>query len=179
MRLSPRSALLTALVSTGLIAGAACAAEPDAAMKPEIQRDAATPQAVGARHTLRQIPEACARMEGTFTGQAEKPYDFSLVRTSANCQPRARFVDAAKLKPSLADGWKLNDLIRVPNAGCPSQQAVVKVWRKPANATPPKLDAQGRSRLYLQEMKDKAAAGKLNPIPLYAAELAIEGQGCG
>jgi hypothetical protein len=51
---------------------------------------------VGAAHTLRQIPEACARLEGVFTGDAAEPYRFSAVRTSEQCQPRARFVDYAK-----------------------------------------------------------------------------------
>ena len=82
---------------------------------PEIKRDAATPQAVGALHTLRGIPEACARLEGQFTGDPAQPYRFDVVRTSPNCQARARFVDAAKAKPSAASGWILNDVIRVPS----------------------------------------------------------------
>src|SRR3546814_6704904 len=94
-------------------------------------RRASTPHANGVVHTRRQGPEACARIEGAFTGQAVEPYKFAVVRTSTNCQPRARFVDAAKAKPSEATGWKFNDLIRVPSAACPSQQAVVRAWRKP------------------------------------------------
>ena len=109
---------------------------------PEIRRDAIKPQAVGVVHTLRTIPEACARIEGLFTGKAADPYKFSMVRTGANCQARARFVDAAKAKPSEKGGWKFNDLIRVPNAACPSQLAVVRVWRKPVDAAPPNLDAK-------------------------------------
>lgn len=146
---------------------------------PEIQRDAASPQAVGALHTLRGIPEACARLEGQFTGDAAHPYRFDAVRTSPACQARARFVDAAKAKPSAASGWILNDVIRVPSAACPRQQAVVRVWRHPADATPPKLDAQGRSRIYLQESVDKAKANALPPIPMYAASLTVEGEACG
>jgi hypothetical protein len=146
---------------------------------PEIKRDAATPQAVGALHTLRGIPEACARLEGQFTGDPAQPYRFDVVRTSPNCQARARFVDAAKAKPSTASGWILNDVIRVPSAACPRQQAVVRVWRHPADATPPKLDAQGRSRIYLQESVDKAKANALPPIPMYAAAMAVEGGACG
>ena len=81
------------------------AAEP----QPEIKRPgAATAQAVGAVHTIRQIPEACARFEGMFTGDAAQPYRFSVVRTSAQCQPRARLLDAAKAKPDTASGWLLN-----------------------------------------------------------------------
>lgn len=146
---------------------------------PEIQRPAAQPQAVGAVHTLRQIPEACARLEGQFTGQAAQPYKFAVVRTSPNCQARARFVDAAKAKPSLAAGWKFNDLIRVPSAACPSQQAVVRVWRKPADVAPPKLDAQGQARLYLGDEKAKAAAKQLAAIPMFAAAMSVEGKACG
>lgn len=175
MRAYPRTAVLAALVLAAGMATAAAAAEP----KPEIQREAATPQPVGTAHTLRRIPEACVRMEGRFTGDAANPYALSLVRTSANCQPRAHFVDAAKAKPSLEAGWKLNDLIRVPNAGCPSQQAVVRVWRKPAEVAPPALDAQGRSRLYLKDLKAAAQQGTLDPVPLFAAEMALAGEGCG
>ncbi|GAA4859562.1 hypothetical protein [Luteimonas vadosa] len=167
-----RLSLLAA--AAALVAGPVLAADP----KPEISRPAATPQAVGAAHTLRQIPEACARLEGMFTGQAAEPYKFAVVRTSASCQARARFVDAAKAKPSPASGWKLNDLIRVPNAGCPSQEAVVRVWRKPTGNAPPKLDAQGRSRIYLQESKEAAAAGKLAAIPMFAAEMGVAGKAC-
>ncbi|WP_242101430.1 MULTISPECIES: hypothetical protein [unclassified Lysobacter] len=170
MRATPLIAILTLAIAHPLLA-----AEP----APEIKREAGTPQAVNALHTLRQIPEACARMEGMFTGNAAEPYKFALVRTSPNCQPRARFVEFAKAKPSEAGGWKFNDLIQVPSAACPSQKAVVRVWRKPADATPPELDAQGRSRLYLKEMQAAAKQGGYQPIPMFAAEMKLEGQACG
>lgn len=170
---STRSAILAVLAVAIATAGSALAADP----KPEISRDAITPQAVGKAHTLRQIPEACARIEGVFTGQADAPYKFAVVRTSPNCQPRARFVDAAKAAPSEAKGWKFNDLIRVPNAGCPSQLAVVRVWRKPV-AVGQKLDAQGKSRIYLEEARQAAAAGKTGAIPMFAAEMGVEGKAC-
>ncbi len=35
----------------------------------------------------------------------------------------------------------LNDVLRVPNADCPAQQAVVRVWRKPAAGAPLRPDA--------------------------------------
>ena len=145
-------------------------------LSPEITRAAAKPQAPGVLHTVRAIPEACTRLEGIFTGQVAEPYRFAVVRTSPACQARARFVDAAK--PSTRTGWLLNDLIRVPSAGCPSQQAVVRVWRKPGSASPPALDAQGRARIYLQDAQKagKAAAGAM---PLFSATMAIEGAGCG
>ena len=145
---------------------------------PEIRRDPGKPQAIGVAHTLRTIPEACARLEGQFTGQVTQPYKFAVVRTSPKCQARAKFVDAAKAKPSEASGWIFNDLIRVPNATCATQQAVVRVWRKPANAVPPKLDAQGRSRIYLKESVDAAKKGDIAAIPMYAAAMAVEGVPC-
>lgn len=146
---------------------------------PEIARPVGTPQAVGAVHTLRGIPEACTRLEGAFTGDPAKPYLFHAVSTSANCQPRARFVEDAKAKPSVRGGWILNDVIRVPSAACPAQVAVVHVWRHPAStAVPPKLDPQGKSRIYLAEGVAKAKAHALSPIPLYAASMAVEGKTC-
>jgi hypothetical protein len=166
-------ALLTAVFLSGM-ALPVLADEP----VPEIERPAAPPQAVGAVHSLRTIPEACARIEGVFTGQPDEPYRFAVVRTSLNCQPRARFVDAAKAEPSEASGWLFNDVIRVPSAACPSQQAVVRVWRKPATAAPPELDGQGRSRIYLQESKAAAAGGAAAKIPMFAAAMAVEGEAC-
>ena len=152
----------------------AVAADP----APEIRRPTATPQAVGAVHTLRTIPEACARIQGRFTGEAAAPYRFEVVRTSPQCQARAKLVDATEAKPDTAHGWIFNDLIRVPSAACPAQQAVVRVWRRPADAAPPALDAQGGARIYLEQSLQQAQAGKLPPIPLYAAALTVEGEAC-
>lgn len=168
------------LLAVGFAACAIAAPAPAHATAdpvPEITRGAVAAQAVGAAHTLRQIPEACARIEGVFTGDPAEPYRFAVVRTSPNCQPRARFVDAAKAAPSEAAGWIFNDLLRVPNAGCPTQQAVVRVWRKPVDQAV-KLDGQGQSRIYVGEAKQAAAAGKVAAIPMYAAGMALEGQPC-
>ena len=165
-----RPALLLAL----LLPLPLLAAEPT----PEIRRDAIKPQAVGTVHTLRTIPEACARIEGLFTGKAAEPYKFAVVRTGATCQARARFVDAAKAKPSEKSGWKFNDMIRVPNAACPSQQAVVRIWRKPADAAPPQLDAQGRSRIYLKDATAKVKAQGTPNLPVFASAMAVEGKSC-
>lgn len=145
---------------------------------PEIKRAPITAQAVGAVHSLRQIPEACARMEGAFTGDAAQPYRYGVVRTSPQCQPRARFVDFAKAQPSAAKGWTFNDEIRVPNAACPSQQAVVRVWRKPVASAKPTLDAQGQARVYLEDAKQQAAAGNVPQVPLFAAQMTVEGKAC-
>ena len=171
MRLLPATLLSACLLAAGLPATAANPA-------PEIERKPGAPQAVGAAHTLRTITEACARLEGTFTGDAASPYAFRAVRTSANCQQRAALVDPTKAKPSLDRGWKLNDVIVVPQAGCPSHRAIVTVWRKPADATPPELDGQGRARIYLDESMQKIASGDLAPVPMYSAALTLDGKTC-
>ncbi len=157
-----------------MVAATANAADP----KPEVQRQAAPPQADGVAHTLRTIPEACARLEGRFTGDKPKPYAFAAVPTSSRCQPRARLVDALSAKASVANGWILNDMIRVISTSCPSQQAVVRVWRQARTAAPPKLDAQGRSRIYLKEGLQAARQGQLAAIPVYAAAMNLEGLAC-
>ena len=168
--------LRTHILFASLLATVASARAADPA--PEIQRAAAAPQAVGVVHTLRTIPEACARLEGQFTGDAARPYKFAAVRTSERCGPRAKLVDAAQAKPSTATGWLLNDVIRVPSAACPAQQAVVRIWRKDVDNVPPKPDAQGRSRIYLKEGLAAARAGEIKPIPVYAAAMVIEGSAC-
>lgn len=144
---------------------------------PEIQRPVGTPQANGVLHTLRQIPEACTRIEGRFTGDAAQPYAMNLVRTSPTCQARAAFMDYDKVQPSAAKGWKLNDIIKVPSASCAGQQAVVQVWRKPAGQEL-QLDGQERARLYLEDAKAQAQTGKLAALPAYAAKLAVDGKAC-
>ena len=166
---------LPALLLLMPIAAASAAGQ---AAAPELQRAVGAAQAVGAQHTLRQIPEACARLEGVFTGEAAQPYRFAVVRTSEQCQPRARFVDFAKAQPSVEKGWKLNDVIRVPNAACPAQQAVVRVWRMPV-AVSNERDGQGQSRIYLEDAKKQAAAGEIPKVTMFAAEQTLEGKTCG
>jgi hypothetical protein len=147
------------------------------AATPEIQRPAGTAQGNGVVHTVRAIPEACAWLQGRFTGQRAQPYAFAPVRSSATCQPRARLVDPSKAKASQASGWILNDVIRVPAKDCAGLVAVVEVWRKPVASAPPKLDAQGRARLYLQDAK--ASAGRTAAVTQYTAKVAVEGTPCG
>ena len=134
--------------------------------QPEIQRPVAAPQPVGQLHTMRTIPEACVRLQGEFTGAAATPYRFEAVKR-APCAQRAGYVDAATLKhpPSAASGWILNDRISVPRTDAPACVATIEVWRRQGNATPPKLDAQGRSRLYLDEPE------KTDAIPVFTATL--------
>jgi hypothetical protein len=165
---------LVTLLLAAAVAAPVLAADP----APEIKREAAPPQATGVLHTLKTIPEACARIQGQFTGDPAQPYKFALVRTSASCQPRAKLVDATKVKPSTGKGWIFNDLIRVPSAACTTRQAVVRVWRHPADVAPPKLDSQGRSRIYLKESLARAKADQLAPIPVYAAAMQVEGLPC-
>jgi hypothetical protein len=167
-----RLMIMTALFAA--VAAPALAADPS----PEIRRDPAPAQAPGVVHTLRVIPEACARLEGQFTGDPAQPYKFAVVRTSPGCQARARLVDAARAKPSANAGWSFNDVIRVPNAACATQQAVVRVWRHAADVAPPTLDGQGRSRIYLKESLAKAKAGQLAPTPIYAVSMQVEGVPC-
>ncbi|KAF1014662.1 MAG: hypothetical protein GAK31_02149 [Stenotrophomonas maltophilia] len=95
----------------------------------------------------------------------------------ASSASRARFVDYSQAQPSEAKGWKLNDVIRVPSAACPAQQAVVRVWRLPS-AHKQELDGQGQSRIYLEDAKKQAAAGTIAQIPQFAAQLQMEGKAC-
>ncbi|WP_045736667.1 hypothetical protein [Xanthomonas sp. MUS 060] len=172
--LSLRTCGSTLALSLCLLAPlSALAADPT----PELQRSVGAPQAVGVVHTIRQIPEACARFEGQYTGDAAQPYRFSAVRSSPTCQPRAKLVEFDQAKPSEATGWKFNDLIRVPSAACPTQQAVVRVWRKPV-ALNTERDGQGQSRIYLQEAKQQADAGKIAQIPEFTAQMTLEGSAC-
>lgn len=156
------------------LAGTAAAA----GLPPEIQRETFPAQPPGQVHTIRIIPETCAYLQGSFGTDPATPYRYGAARTGKRCQPRARLVDPAKAKPSAGSGWILNDLIRIPNAGCPGQHAVIRVWRKPANNALPQPDAQGRPRIYLEDAKRQAAAGKIAPLAEYAADLTMEGGAC-
>jgi hypothetical protein len=159
-----------------LLGALALTATAALAATPEIKRPVGAPQANGVMHLVRGIPEACAWLEGTFTGEASAPYRFAPVRSSPTCQARARLLDPAKAQPSEAKGWKLNDVVRVPSKDCPGLQAVVEVWRKPSTSSAPDLDAQGRARIYLQDAKKAGAQG--SPAA-YTAKVAIEGKPCG
>ncbi len=158
-----------------IFAFSVCTAVDAAGPQPEIQREPFPAQTPGKVHTIRIIPETCAYLQGSFAADAATPYRYGAASTGKRCQPRARLVDPLKAKPSADSGWILNDLIRIPNAACPAQQAVIRVWRKPANNTPPPADAQGRPRIYLEDAKRQAAAGKIAPLAQYAAVLTMEG----
>lgn len=166
-------------IASSLLLGPAWAAAADPA--PEIARTKPfEAQAQGVAHAVRIIPEACARLEGSFTADTRAPYRLKALRSAPNCQPRARFVaDAKAATPSAQQGWILNDRIRIPNAACSGQVAVVSVWRKPAGAQPPKLDAQGRSRIYLEDAKQQAGQNTLAQVAAYAAVVDVQGAACG
>jgi hypothetical protein len=166
------------LAAAVFLAAATALAGPAAAQSPEVRRAPFPAQAPGATHTIRIIPEACAYLHGGFTSDAAAPYRYTASRTGKRCQPRARLVDAAKAAPSTASGWVLNDLIRIPNAACATQEAVIRIWRKPVDNAPPPTDAQGRQRIYLGDAKRDAAAGRIAAIGAYAATLEMEGKGC-
>lgn len=169
-----RSSTLAAVAGLLALQGFAHAKEPE----PEIARPTGTPQAIGAVHTVRGIPEACTRLEGVFTGEAAQPYRMAVVRTSPQCQARARFLEFTQARPSGRNGWIFNDRIRIPSATCATQMAVVRVWRKPGGAAPPKLDAQGRSRIYLQDAAEQARRPSTADLPAYTAEMHVEGKPC-
>jgi len=147
-----------------------------AAQAQEIQRPPVAAQAVDVLHTVRQVPEACIRIEGRFTGQDDAPYDMRRVRTGAQCQPRAAWLDFAQVTPD-EGGWMLNDRIRIPAAGCPEQRAVVEIWRRQVEQ-PLTRDGQGQLRVYLDEARQQAGAGRLAALPAYAARLEMEGRPC-
>lgn len=149
---------------------------PAQAARPEIDRPVGEAQGNGVRHALRVIPEACARLDGQFTGDPANPYRFGAVRTGGACRPRARLVNADTVKPSEATGWTLNDVIRIPAKNCPGLQAVATVWRKQGSVKPPALDAQGRARIYLQDARKNVPA--LDAVPAYAATLSLDGRPC-
>ena len=148
------------------------------ARSPEIRREPYPPQAVGAAHTIRIIPETCAYLRGQFTTDLAVPYRYGASKIAGRCQPRARLVDPAKAAPSTAKGWILNDEVRIPQAGCPTRTAVIRIWRKPVDTQAP-LDGRGQARIYLQDAKQQAKSGAVAKLPEYAAVLEMEGRSCG
>ena len=151
------------------------AAGKSAAPQSEIQREVGQAQAVGQVHTLRNIPEACVRLQGQFTGDAAAPYRMESVPRD-RCAPRAKFVEANTLEkpPSIGGGWTLNDVIRVPSAACPNQQAALSIWRHQVDPTKIALDGQGRMRMYMQDGSVTTPSGeKARAITLYTATLKV------
>ena len=136
------------------------------------------PQQPGAVHTVRQIPEACVRLEGRYAQPgSDDPYALQVVPVGGNCQARARFVEGAEARPSSAGGWVLNDVIRIPEASCPGREAVVRVWRKAGDALPAR-DGQGQARVYLEQGRSQAAAAA-GGLTRFSAELEMPSGRCG
>ena len=162
-----RNASILLAAAATILALAPVARAADSA-QPEIQRapGSGSAQPVGQVHTLRNIPEACVRLEGQFTGDATKPYRLEVAKRD-RCAQRAIYTDAGDLKeaPTVKSGWILNDRISVPRADAPACIATIEVWRRASDLTPPKLDAQGRSRIYLDKPQQAVAA------PLFTAVL--------
>lgn len=145
--------------------------------KPEIVRPVAPPQAAGVKHTVRTFPEACARITGVYTGKAADPYTFAITKTDPRCAPRAQLVDARKVNAAAGKDWVFHDLVQVPSAACPSQVATVRVWRDSAKLAPPKLDAQGRSRVYAADAQAAKQPGAVK-MPRFAVAMSLEGKPC-
>lgn len=164
------SCLLLLVPSVLLAAATTPLASPTAAAGPR----QATAQADGAEHTLRQIPEACTRVQGVFTGQPATPYRLQVRQTRPDCQPRARFVAAEVAKPEQAAGWVLEDRIVVPSAACPGLQVELQVYKRGAGASLGR-DGQGQGRVYLDQARQQAMAGQLAVLPAWSARLLVHG----
>ncbi len=166
-----RQAFLLVLLATAL-----AVVVPLRAQEPAVRVGA--PQAPGAVHTVRQIPEACVRLEGRYAAAgAATPYVLQVVPLGGACQPRARYVGAEQAQPSAAAGWTLNDVVKIPEAACPGREAVVQVWRK-SGADAPARDGQGQARIYLEQGRGQAAAGA-SRLPQYSAVLQAPQGACG
>jgi hypothetical protein len=173
----PNMPLVLFITLLALAPNTPSAAKAIDAAPPEIQREISEPQPVGQLHTLRNIPEACVRLQGQFTGDGAAPYRLESVPRD-RCAPRARYVEAGALKkpPSVAGGWILNDMIRVPSAACPNQQAVLSVWRHQVDPTKIALDGQGRMRMYMQDGNVTTPTGqKAHAVSLFTATLEVIG----
>ena len=132
-------------------------------------------QSTGVKHTLRQIPEACVRLEGVFTGDPAKPYAMELVRLGPPCQPRARYDGRlTKAMATPGTGWRQTQVIRIPSANCPGLVVDFEVWQRPGAAAP-RPDGQGQTRVYLEEAQRDARSGQLARLPGYAVRTRAKG----
>ncbi len=127
---------------------------------PKSSRDTGKPQAVGERAYRARHPGGLRAAGGHVHRRCAQPYKFAAVRSSPNCQARARFVDFVKAT-AFGGGW-LEVQRRDPRTQCglSSLQAVVRVWRKPADVAPPNWMRRAVSRIYLQEAGEQAKTQK-------------------
>lgn len=176
-----RTLCMTTLAATLVLVGTLACASAAAPVRPQIERVPLPAQAAGVPHTLRVIPEACVRLQGRFPADPAQPYVLEIV-PKAPCRPRTRFVPAGQLAdaPSAATGWILNDELRIPNAACSDQQAVVQVWRRQVDPTSVPLDAQGRLRLNMAagQPATTMTGARAGAVSLFTAVLAGDGR-CG
>ena len=132
-------------------------------------------QADGAAHTLRQIPEACIRVEGRYTGQVGEPYELTVVPLGGTCQPRARFAGQQSVAElSALPGWQVQQRIVVPSARCPDQRMTFTVWHRDG-AGLPAPDGQGQTRVHLRDAGSKQAQHQA-ARPAYAISQVLEGR---
>ena len=138
-------------------------------------RPAAAAQADGVAHTLRQIPEACVRVQGQFTGDAQRPYLMEVVPTAARCPRRAHFAGLARQVPDAGQQWQRDERITVPSARCPGLQVELTLWRRDGAVAPPR-DGQGRQRIYLEQVQQATAEATLAALPQWRASWKVQGQ---
>lgn len=156
-----------ALAVAGLVLAATAHAGTE--LPPQRTRTASTPQADGTVHTLRQIPEACVRLQGQFGGAAG--YALEVVPLGPGCPQRARFVAPGTLTPDPAAGWQYDEQIVVPAARDRRCTATLAVWKLPAGMAG--RDGQGQARVYLDQARQQAAAGRLPAPARWTAVLTI------
>lgn len=138
-------------------------------------RPAVQPQPDGGLHTLRQIPEACVRLQGQFTGLAQQPYALQVVPTSASCPRRAVFAGVSTQAPAVP-GWQPVEQLRVPSARCPGMVLVLQLWQLPGQVRRLPADAQGRERVYLEQVRATPAADSRALLPQWRASWQVQGQ---
>lgn len=126
----------------------------------------AHPQALGLRHTIRQIPEACVRLEGVFTDSKTTPYNVDVVPISNRCQPRAQFVPYSA-RSCKSGQWKTQSQIHIPRADCSLCSATITVFTCP-NSPPHWQDGRGNIRIYLNP-KDPQHQDNI-ALPLFSAQ---------
>ena len=161
---------MVAMLMTSLPAAAVAVGSQTASPRPVVQ-----PQPDGVLHTLRQIPEACVRLQGQFTGQAQQPYALQVVPTTTSCPRRAVFAGASAQAPA-EPGWQPVEQLRVPSAGCPGMVLVLQLWQLPGQVRRLPADGQGRERVYLEQVRATPAADSRALLPQWRASWQVQGQ---
>lgn len=154
-----------------LVALSAAAAAPQA--RP--QRSPASPQADGVAHTLRQIPEACVRLQGAFTGRAEQPYALQAVPTHERCPRRAVFAGIGDA-PAASEGWQLDEQIVVPSSACPGMAMQLSMWHRQGQVQAAGRDGQGQVRVYLDQLQQGQTARAPSALPQWRASWQVQGR---